>query len=103
MLLQLKKQFYSYRHLSRQSFGEGIVHGVHLLGDVPAHDGVQQVEQVCNDSELVLLDIKTPFQELKMKCYGHRQIQVELIEALCKQNNLDEIDKNTSFGNLCET
>ena len=48
-------------------------------------------------SEFVHLDIKYAFQEVKMKYYGHRQIQVELIETLCEQNNLDEIDKNTSF------
>ena len=36
-------------------------------------------------SEFVHLDIKYAFQEVKMKYYGHRQIQVELIETLCEK------------------
>jgi len=46
----LRIEVHLNRQVSRKSFGEGVVHGVHLLGDVPAHDGVQQVEQVCKCS-----------------------------------------------------
>ena len=37
-----------FRNLSCESFGEGVVHGVHLLRDVHAHDRVEKVEQVWN-------------------------------------------------------